>query len=108
MRYMNPAASEIKKADEEGAIFYALKFTLNKQGKNGSGPYYALCLPHANHTLVLPDSTICSEHLSQFVRHVRYTRGIGYPKFSKIDTQKPESIPETELTDSEPEATVFF
>ena len=110
MKYVDPTDSEIKKADEEGTIFYALKFTLNKKGKNGSGPYYALCLPHGDHTLVFPSSTVCQEHLSQFICHERYlhAKSTRYPPFSKIDTQKPESIPETELTYSSPASIVFF
>jgi len=36
----------VKSADKEDEIFYALKFTYNKIGKNGVGPYYSLCLPN--------------------------------------------------------------
>lgn len=82
----------VKEADQNNEIFYALKFTYDKQGKDGIGPLYSLCLPREDETLVLHDSTIAPNHLAN---NISYARTEGF-NFSRIDGRMPYTIPELE------------
>ena len=100
----------VREADEEGAIFYALKFTLNKQGQKGV-EHYSLCLPSEHNTFVFFNDEASAELLGRRINRQRLRNKeyhLNYPEFSRIDVSKPESIPDVELTDFDPRGTVFF
>jgi hypothetical protein len=91
------------------AIFYALKFWWDKIDngkKHGLGPYYSLCLPSDQHTLVLSDSIMAPEVLARDV--IEKAKRYHFDSY-KIDTERPRGlIPEIEVHNSPLRTLVTF